>query len=347
MTVAPDPDEYFEHVLRHAVPWDERRPTTDVDRWRAWWADRPRPTPVHELARRQGWVVSTAQLRRLGFADHDVRRQVRRGAWWAPARGVLSPVDVRADDAWVQRRREHALRSTAAALSRPEHVVDGRSAAILYGLPTTEVPALPELAGPASTGRRRRVHVHALRLRIPEITTWYGTAVATQARVVVDLARRCADDGIMAADAALRAGLVTVASLAAALDSSAGWPGVRRAREVLTLMSALSESPLESVTRLRLHDDGFPVPELQAEIAGYAVDIYWPEYGVALECDGRGKYTADELWRERRRTGRLRAAGVVEVERVVWSDVNADWPETRSRLAALFPSGVVKIRAGK
>ena len=52
-----------------------------------------------------------------------------------------------------------------------------------------------------------------------------------------------------------------------------------------------AESPLESVLRLRLHDDGFPPPQLQAEIAGFEVDMLWPKQRLVLEADGRLKYT--------------------------------------------------------
>lgn len=52
---------------------------------------------------------------------------------------------------------------------------------------------------------------------------------------------------------------------------------------------------------------------------------------LVVECDGKVKYTADELWTEKRREARLRALGF-RVDRVLWEDVVHHWPETSARL---------------
>ena len=111
---------------------------------------------------------------------------------------------------------------------------------------------------------------------------------------------------------------------------------VRRARRVLALASPLAESPLETLTRLRLHDSGLPMPELQVEVDAfgtvYRVDMMWPAQRVVLEADGRLKYTGDELWREKVRQERLARLGYT-VLRVMWSDVRDEWPATAARIA--------------
>lgn len=204
---------------------------------------------------------------------------------------------------------------------------------MLHGLPTLGIPAHPELTacGRSGSGRRAAGHVFAARLEPTEVTHWFGIPVTTVVRTVVDLARHDRRDGIMAADAALRERLVTRSEIDGALQRAAGWPGARQARDLLALATPLAESPLESVTRLALHDDGFPPPTLQARIGRYRVDFYWPEYGLVVEADGRAKYTDDELWREKRREHRLRRE-VRWVERVLWSDVLDNWPDTSRRL---------------
>jgi very-short-patch-repair endonuclease len=170
-----------------------------------------------------------------------------------------------------------------------------------------------------------------------EVTTWFGADVTTLARTVVDLARHSRRDGLVAADAALREHLVTPEDLGKALTTAVGWPGVRAAREVVRLASPLAESPLESLVRLALHDDGFPPPQLQVRIAWYRVDFAWPRQRVIIEADGRVKYSGDELWREKRREHELRRRGYTVI-RVLWTDVLTGWPVIRQMLAAALAS---------
>lgn len=153
-------------------------------------------------------------------------------------------------------------------------------------------------------------------------------------RTLLDLARRDRFDAIMAVDAALREQLVGRPQLLDAARNVTRWSGIVAARDVLMFGSPLAESPLESLTRLRLHDAGFPEACLQVELIGYRVDFYWPQFRLVLEADGRGKYTGDELWREKRRENDLRRAGY-RVERVLWSDVTRRWEETAARLRPL------------
>jgi hypothetical protein len=159
-----------------------------------------------------------------------------------------------------------------------------------------------------------------------DISSWFGAPFTTVPRTVMDLARHDRAAGLVAADAALREGLVTRPALAAAVERCAGWPGARAAREMAALASPLAESPLESLTRLCLLDAGLPAPQLQISIVdptdGWRcrVDLLWSEQRVVLEADGRIKYTHQELWREKRRQHRLERLGY-RVVRAIWEDV--------------------------
>jgi hypothetical protein len=256
-------------------------------------------------------------------------------------RGAVSPIVIGAGIGEHDAERlTHALRSAAAALLRPEHAVSGRSAAILCGLPTFSVPELAILTAldTETLGRRRGAHVRGATLHLRATTRWFGTPVTTPQRTIVDLARLDRWDGVMAADAALREGIVTRFSLDAELEMATGWPGVRQAREVVAVADPRAESPLESITRLALHDDGFPPPELQFWIGPDRVDFYWPRFRLVLEADGRAKYTDDALWEEKKREQHLRTHRdeVRFIERVVWSDVTRTWPATSARLRPYF-----------
>ncbi|TAM90649.1 MAG: DUF559 domain-containing protein [Jatrophihabitans sp.] len=178
------------------------------------------------------------------------------------------------------------------------------------------------------------------------MTFWNGTAVTTVARTVVDCARHDRRDGLMVADAALRDAIVTAAEIDKSLERATGWPFVRRARSVLALADGRAESPLESLTRLRIAESGLPVPDLQVWIRDpwtgrrYRVDGLWAEQRLVLEVDGRDKYVGQELQREAEREHALRRLGY-RVIRVMWNDVIREWPRTlaliRDALAASPP----------
>ena len=143
----------------------------------------------------------------------------------------------------------------------------------------------------------------------------------------------------MAADAALREDLVDRDGIARALETAVGWPWVRQARAVLALADPRAESPLESITRLAMHDAGFPEPDLQAWFGPFDVDLYWPRYGLVLEADGAGKYVGQGLDEGTRAGTRCCRTydGVEHIERVVWSDIVDTWPATERRARTVLP----------
>jgi very-short-patch-repair endonuclease len=335
MHSAPDPDWLLDNVLVYADPGPPGAIRGPAGWWSKWWHDRwldAGETPLGRAAREQGFVLTTAQARCLGVTAVDIRREVRRGRLTQPGRGVIAPVVPGSDDGG--RRRAAALAAAAGVLRRPDHVVTGRSAAILHGLPTTAVPPAPELTArnEVSFGRRPAAHVHRASLATPSIASWYGAPVTDVARTLADLGRHNRRDAIMAADAALREELTTRVQIERALSDAMGWPYVRRARQVLALASPLAESPLESITRLALHDSGFPPPDEQVWVGEYRVDFLWRTQRLILEADGRGKY-ADESarWDEKLRERALRRLGY-QVERVIWADIVRTWPATCAHL---------------
>lgn len=332
MTLPPDPDWYFENVLCDAEPGAPRAgDELPIARWQRWWHHRHAALDSRLGDHCRGFAISRGlALTQVGAAE--IRRRVRRGEWSAPSRGALVPVDLRDARASPQQtaRRSHAVSATGALLARPGQVISVRSAAVMHGLPTLDVPDRPELTAalPLTAGRHGRALVRSAALAPGDIASWFGADLTTIARTVVDLARHDRGEGLVAADAALRERVVTTGELRRSVEQAAGWPGVRQAREIVGLADPLAESPLESLVRLRLHDDGFPAPRLQVPIGGYRVDLAWPEWRVLLEADGRVKYSGDALWREKRREHDLRRLGYVVI-RVIWSDVLTGWATIR------------------
>lgn len=347
---APDPDWYLDHVLIHADPdrggLIEEGPAA---RWEAWWRDQVRAIDEQwpefaAAARRQGLVVTTRQVAEAGADRHLVGKRVRAGIWSAPLRGVVALVgesEINSGNSrFLPDRRRHAIGSAAAALLNAGHAVSCTSAAILHGLPTLAVPARPVLT--VSPGRpTHRAGARTAALLPDEVTAWFGVPVTDIARTIVDSARHDRRNGLLAADAALHEELVTVELIEAALNSARSRRGIRQAREVLALAEPKAESPLETLTRLAIHDSGLPMPEPQVEIEvpgrrrPLRVDLMWPEHRLILEVDGREKYRDDALWDEKRRERALRRLGYT-VERVVWDDIMRDWPATEALLRELL-----------
>lgn len=110
------------------------------------------------------------------------------------------------------------------------------------------------------------------------------------------------------------------------------WPlllGIGMTRKAVPLVRTGAQSPLESISRVRLVKCGLPEPELQVPMCddrgliGY-LDMWWPTLGVIGEADGAMKYEdRDVLLAEKHREDRLRALGFAVV-RWTWAEILAD-----------------------
>jgi hypothetical protein len=149
-----------------------------------------------------------------------------------------------------------------------------------------------------------------------ERTTILGIPVTTLSRTLVDCASSLSPmGGLVIADAALRAG-VDRTEVDALIDRRRGRRGIARARAVIALADAGAESPGESVARYLVLRDGLPVPTTQIPIATrlgtFWADLGWEAWRIALEYDGRPKYTDGDrevLVREKRRHDAMTEAG--------------------------------------
>ena len=284
----------------------------------------PLPFDVLALLAGQGGAVAGRQLRALGRSRADVERWLRNrqlvraapdtfvdGASWRLA----------GDDAVAR----HGLLTAAALVRAPEALASHRSAALIHGLPILGAVPSPEITRPPSGRTLSRTRTHRVRL-MPEPVTIGGLPVTGIARTCIDVARgHGTEAGLAAADAALAIGQVTVEQLRLEARNIDSMPGARAARTVAGFADARAESPLESVSRWRLHQAGVepPVPQVRIWIdhAEWRVDFCWPQLAVVGEADGRGKYRddPDAFWREKVRHRELERAGFVVV-RWFWRD---------------------------
>lgn len=258
--------------------------------------------------------------------------------------GLYPPASDDSADA-AARRARFAVRSVAATLATSGSVASHLSAACLAGLPTWSTPDLPCVTvSPRATGDARSVHLHRATVHGVDVFEADDVRRTSTARTVVDIAREHGwIEAVVVGDAALAGRLTTTTQLDAVVAACARWPGIRRARGVIAELDGLAESPLESVSRLRIRQLGLPPPELQVPITDLRgaelgrVDFYWPDLGVAGEVDGRMKYTDDPtaaVWAEKRRQERLEDTGLVVVR---WGKPEVDRPELlRRKLLTAF-----------
>lgn len=249
---------------------------------------------LHGLPFTRSEAAASGMTGRSLFAllqNGDLRRVVR---------GVY--VDARAPDTLLLR---------AAALAKavlPHAVICRRTAAWLLGIDVLAIGShleLPpvEFVSPAGTAVTRRAGTRGFTAILPDsdITVVAGLLVTTPLRTALDLARWLErPDALAAVDAMLHAGLVELAELAAALERHPGMRWIAQAREIVDLAEPKTESPMESRTRLRIIDAGFPRPEAQIEVHHASgvllgrLDMGYRKSRKGVEYDGEENHTSAE-----------------------------------------------------
>ena len=280
-------------------------------------------------------IVLTRTLRDQGFDERELRRMRRNGTLIPVRRGAY--VRERA----AERTRDDEHRELVFATAPQLHaaaVISHGSAAVLHRLPMwpNAIDRVHVTRNRNSGGNRRAVvQVHAAPLTEMDITTIDGVPVTSLARTVLDLCRTVPiEQAVAAGDRALAFGLVR-AVLEEHLAQMTRWPGIRQARRAVTLLDPRSESAGESVSRVRLHEDGLPAPELQQDIYDEdgqfvaRVDFCWQKQRTIGEFDGKIKYgrmlksgqsIEDVLFAEKRREDALRDLGW-QIVRWLWADL--------------------------
>lgn len=313
----------------------------------------PRPSRTRDrrpVPAEPGGLFTRNDAHRAGWTDAAIRHAVVTGRWQRLKPGVFIVCDPRAPDvspAELARTANRRL-AIAAALLCTRATLSHASAAIMHGLPTVCPVERPCLTVAAGTALRELADVHLHRATLPthEVIEVDRARLTAVARTVLDLAREHGvDAGVSAADAALHRGLIASEDLRRAFEVCARWPGRVAARSTVALCDGRAESPLESVSRLRIRATALPTPVLQAELGNHwgrflaRSDFYWPEFGVVGEADGTIKYDRRAaLVAERRRQAALEDLGLVVV-RWEWADLNRFDVVVR-RLRAAFARGI-------
>lgn len=283
----------------------------------------PLPSPS-----RHAEAVTEPLLRRsalaAGHTDAELRRAVRRGELQRLTPGVYLDADGAQllDDVG----RHRLLARTVGTGLRPAAAISHVSAAVLHEFDVwqTDLALIHTTNGRSAGGRRGPTrHVHAAVLG-GDVVQLDGVRVTSPARTVVDLARTLpVEEAVVVGDSALR----RYPGLDFHAHFDAPRAGIAAARRVVGFLDARSESPGESLSRLRLRDAGLPAPVLQPVIHTPGgvfvarVDFFWEQWGLVGEFDGMVKYgTVDDVRAEKHREDALRDLGL-QVVRWTWPEL--------------------------
>jgi very-short-patch-repair endonuclease len=250
-------------------------------------------------------MLTRAQLLNAGVHPGTIKRWVNAGRLIRLHRGVY---------ALGHRPPSPHARTMAAVLACGRGaVLSHRSAAKLYGLIPYSGPI--EITAPTKRTRPGLI-VHRHRLTDRDVTSHWGIPTTTPSRTLTDLA------GTLDPASLTRA--VNDARVAKLMSRDDLPPRLRKGQTARPTRSAFEDAFRGFCARHRL-----PQPEINAIVAGYEVDAYWPAKRLLAELDGEDYHQDFEA--DRAKDADLVEAGN-RVIRVTWDRLT----EQPKREAARF-----------
>lgn len=289
------------------------------------------------LARRAGWVVTTAELRGAGCSPSRIKRLDRSG--W------LTPVfhGVRLVGRSVPTRDE--LERAAVKACGEGAVLSHRSAAVRWRI-IRGYRGPVEVTAPTRRTRRRGLRPYTARLDPRDVTVKDGVPITTLARTLVDLAMVLDGErlelAVHEAENLKRLHLRAVdGAIARAGDRRRGLPALRRCLRRRRPNAGGLKSELEKKFHRFLHRHGFPPTEHNrlVELADEEmteVDVLFRDAWVAVELDAGPHMTTRGFHRDRRKDRRLEAVHGLPVIRVTHEDVDDHAAELAADLWAML-----------
>lgn len=308
------------------------------------------PTTEHGLVLARDLRAAGREAELYAAVRAGALERVRRGAYRVP--GTAEATMPVAKVAAIRYRA--AVQAAALKLAKP--VFTGHSAAALAGLPIVGPwPSHVVVMSRDGLGSRRPGVVSVARPASLEVYESDGCRTTSIEFTLIQLAKQAPlAAALVAADAALhipRRGdrstpLTTLVALRAEHERLGRYPGCLRVDAVLDRATTDSDSPLETMSRLVLEEFGFPIPVLQHRVwlpelqRNADLDFFWPEYEIAAEADGDGKYlgaggvaaSATSVVREKEREDAIRRL-VRGFARWDWNDMWRKEP-VRARLSS-------------
>ena len=242
------------------------------------------------------------------------------------------------------RSAEQVVRAVAAVKAAgPAALLCQTTALSLLGvaLPSDELREIVHVWVPSGAGPRvPGVLVHRDKLRLPRRQLPHGLLAVNPAECWLQAASALpVRDLVVLADGLMRRQdpILFLDDLEAVLNGAAGRRGVRAARASLRLARPGTDSPMETLLRLALVDDGLPCPDVNLPVrlpgrgGGYSLDMAYPDVKVGVEYDGahHGELPK-QIRHDQTRRRRFEDAGW----RVITATA-ADIPDSRSFVASV------------
>lgn len=249
---------------------------------------------------------TTATARRLGVSG---------GVLAGPrVRPILNGVHELVPDEVALPARARVQRVLAAAqLVITDVVASCTTACLLFGLPVPD----PSHRAHVCSGRQvRRCELISHRRRLDGSIDLEGIAVTTPVQTFIDVGLEVGAGWHLAiGDAMVTKGLMTAPEIRRAVTDMASTRGILIARRTAALVRSGSESPMESLLRWTIIDDGLPEPAVHARVLDQGgwlarVDLSYPSQHIAIEYQGDQHRSDKRQWRgDIGRTRALQSAG--------------------------------------
>lgn len=199
-----------------------------------------------------------------------------------------------------RRLTAHGHRLAAVLACGPGAVLSHRSAAAVWELlPSAQTRLHVTVPG---TSRRRRVGIRVDRTRdLPDddITLVDGIPITTVTRTLCDLAGGGSVAQLRrAVHHADRSGRLDLAALQRAVDRRPGRRGTAALRAILAdyAPAPLTRSEYERQFLEAVREAGLPEPLVNQMVAGQEVDVFWPQWRLAVELDSRAYHSDPEAF---------------------------------------------------
>lgn len=261
-------------------------------------------------------------------------------------------------DRWRADGKLHPIHRGVYALGHPSVPIQGRLvAALIHAGPNAALshataawwwhliddePTIIDVSAPGGARSTTGVRVHHPR-RL-DVTTYRRFLITTVPRTFVDLAATTTLNRLRVALAQadyLR--ILDVAAVESMLrQGRTGSANLRRALERHQPRLALTRSGLEIAFFSLCEAARLPVPEVNAMVDGWEVDVLWRQHRLAVEVDGgRNHSTRAQIERDRWKELRLRAGGyrvVRYTDRQVANEPELVAADLRQALRSTAPS---------
>lgn len=261
---------------------------------------------IGRLADAQHGVVTRRQLLSLGLGAGALEHRLRTRRLVRLHRGVYA-VGHRA-----LAPRGHQLAAVLAC--GPGAVLSHKSAGALWELlVTAQLRIDVTVPGTSRAPRRGRIRLHRARELVEEdLAEVDGIPVTSPARTLLDLAGTLNRAQLLrAVEQSQRCGRLNLPAIERVIGRHPTRRGAGQLRALLRqyvgpvpVRSELERRFLELAT-----DSGLPTPQVNVKVAGLEVDVYWPQWRLVVELDGRAFHSDPRSFeRDRVRDARLQRA---------------------------------------